>query len=402
MTQEKVLVINAGSSSIKMSLFRKHDLALLASGIAERIGLAQGNLSIKVIKEDFEKKFSKEVVLENHQVAVEEIAHLMAELELIKDKEEIVYIGFRIVQGGDYFKSTTKIDSEVLAKIDECSMYAPLHNPGAIMSIKGFQKVFPKAKLSADFDTAFHTTLNKLNSTYPIPYELSEKYKVKKYGAHGISHEYITGKLAEILGKEKVTFVNMHLGNGASLCAVKDSQSFDTSMGLTPLAGVMMGTRSGDIDPSIHQFLMKQMNLTIDEFTDLLNKKSGVLGVSGISSDMRDIQNAIDEGNQQADFALELYTQKIADYVAIYANKLGGKLDALVFTAGIGENDYEVRVRTIKKLFFKHIEIDEQKNMQRFGHPELISTPNSEIPVYVIPTNEELVIARNAIKINEQ
>ncbi|VEU70126.1 acetate/propionate family kinase [Mycoplasmopsis glycophila] len=395
MSKNKVLVINAGSSSIKISLFNKSDLSLIASGIAERITLPEGALSIKYNGE----KHSKTLPLPTHEVAVEEIYKLMQEISLIEDKKEIEYIGFRVVQGGNYFSDSTIINEDVISKIEECAIYAPLHNPGALMAIRGFQKVFPQAKLTVDFDTAFHATINKVNSTYGLPYEITEKYNIKRYGAHGISHQFITQKLAQILGKDKVTFINLHLGNGASLCAVKDSKSFDTSMGLTPLAGVMMGTRSGDIDPSIHQFLMKELNMNIDEFTDLLNKKSGVLGVSGLSSDMRDIRDAIDEGHERATFALELYAQKIVDYVAAYANKIGGEIDALVFTAGVGENDPDLRQIICNKLFFKKFEIDPKINFEKFGEYKLISTPNSEVSVYVIRTNEELVIAKNALRL---
>ncbi|MEA4190930.1 MULTISPECIES: acetate/propionate family kinase [unclassified Mycoplasma] len=395
---KKVLVINAGSSSIKLSLFDKESLELIASGIAERITLPEGAISIKFNGQ----KFEKTVAMPNHEVAVNKLYELMEEINLIHQPEEIEYIGFRIVQGGTYFNNTAKITDEVINIVDKVSIYAPLHNPGAVQSIYGFRKVFPHAKLSGDFDTAFHTTINKVNSSYALPKELVEKYEIKRYGAHGISHQYITEKLAQILDKETVTFVNMHLGNGGSLCAVKDSKSFDTSMGLTPLAGIMMGTRSGDIDPSIHQFVMNESGLDINQFTDILNKQSGLLGVSTISSDMRDICAAANKGNVDAQFALELYSQKIADYVAVYANKIGGKPDALVFTAGIGENTPIIRQMIADKLFFKNIKLNSEVNYGPIGEFALISAPDSEVPVYVIRTNEELVIARNAIKIYEQ
>ncbi|QDF65117.1 acetate/propionate family kinase [Mycoplasma nasistruthionis] len=393
---QKVLVINAGSSSIKLSLFNKSNLELLASGIAERITLPSGNLSIKFNDE----KFEKEVAMPTHEVAVEEIYKLMQEINLVANPDEIEYIGFRVVQGGKYFSSTTKIQQAEIDKIQEVAIYAPLHNPGAVQAMLGFKKVFPNALLSADFDTAFHTTINKVNSTYAIPKNLTEKYNIKRYGAHGISHQFITEQLAEILNQDKVTFVNLHLGNGGSLCAVKDSKSFDTSMGLTPLAGIMMGTRSGDIDPSIHQFIKTQANLDIDEFTNILNKQSGLMGVSGVSSDMRDISAAAKSGNADAEFALDLFAQRVADYTAMYANKIGAKLDAIVFTAGIGENDAAIRQRIVDKLFFKNIKLDYTANFEtKIGQYQLISSPDSEVKVYVIRTNEELVIARNALKI---
>ncbi|WP_406613960.1 acetate/propionate family kinase [Mycoplasma corogypsi] len=396
--ESKVLVINAGSSSIKLSLFKKSDLTLIASGLAERITLPEGRVVIKHngnIHEMF-------VDLENHEVAVEKIYELMQNISLVEDKSEIANIGFRVVHGGNYFFDATKLDKDAISKIEECSIYAPLHNPGAVQAILGFKKVFPKAKLSATFDTSFHTTINKINHTYPIPKQLTEKYGIKKYGAHGISHQYITEKLAKVLNKDKVTFINLHLGNGASLCAVKDSKSFDTSMGLTPLAGIMMGTRSGDIDPSIHEFIKTQAKLDVVEFTDMLNKESGLLGVSGISSDMRDLRGLAKEGNLDAEFAIELFAQKVADYTANYANKIGGKPEAIVFTAGIGENDFSIRKRIISKLFFRNIEICDQRNEADFTDYKLISTDNSEVPVYVIRTNEELLIARNAVMLDEK
>ncbi|TNK91892.1 acetate kinase, partial [Mycoplasmopsis pullorum] len=248
---KKVLVINAGSSSIKLTLFDKDTLEPLASGLAERITLPIGMVTLKFNG----SKQEHEVALPDHSVAVQVIIDMMMSMQVINEVNEIEYIGFRIVQGGPYFDRSSKLSECEIELIEKVSMYAPLHNPGAVQAINAFRKFMPHAKLSANFDTAFHTTINKVNSTYPIPRELSEKYGIKKYGAHGISHRFITQKLSNILNKDKVNFVNLHIGNGASLCAVKDSLSFDTSMGLTPLAGIMMGTRSGDIDPSIHQFV---------------------------------------------------------------------------------------------------------------------------------------------------
>ncbi|MBW0594618.1 acetate/propionate family kinase [Mycoplasma anatis] len=392
----KILVINAGSSSIKLTLFNKENFEVVATGIAERITLPMGNITIK-----FNGKHEKELALPNHRVAAKHILEMLNELKIIKDVKEIEYIGYRIVQGGPYFNKASKLAEKEIQLIDQVSIYAPLHNPGAIQAIRAFNEVIPHAKASANFDTAFHTTINKVNSTYPIPREISEKYGIKKYGAHGISHRYITEKLQDILGKKSVNFVNLHIGNGASLCAIKDSKSFDTSMGLTPLAGIMMGTRSGDIDPSIHEFLMKEMNISISEFTNILNKQSGLLGVSGISSDMRDVRNAAENGDEHALFALELYIQKIVDYTSIYFNKIGPKVDALVFTAGVGENSAKFREEVINKINFRHIKLDPSKNNGDINEFELISTPDSEIPVYVIRTNEELVIARDAVKLYE-
>ncbi|TNK83776.1 acetate kinase [Mycoplasmopsis pullorum] len=394
---KKVLVINAGSSSIKLTLFDKDTLEPLASGLAERITLPIGMVTLKFNG----AKQEREVELPDHSVAVQVIIDMMMSMQVIKEVNEIEYIGFRIVQGGPYFDRSSKLSEREIELIEKVSMYAPLHNPGAVQAINAFRKFMPHAKLSANFDTAFHTTINKVNSTYPIPRELSEKYGIKKYGAHGISHRFITQKLSNILNKDKVNFVNLHIGNGASLCAVKDSLSFDTSMGLTPLAGIMMGTRSGDIDPSIHQFVLNATGIDINEFTDILNKKSGLLGVSGVSSDMRDIVGAARSGNEQAQFALDLYSQKIADYTAIYLNKIGPKIDAIVFTAGVGENSPYVRQNVLSRLNILNIKLDNELNFSKIDDFKLISSPESSIPVYVIRTNEELLIAQDALKLYE-
>ncbi|ADE19739.1 acetate/propionate family kinase [Mycoplasma crocodyli] len=392
----KILVINAGSSSIKLSLFNKSDFSLIANGIAERITLEKGNITIK-----FGKKYEFEAIMPNHKVAVEKILEIFDQINLVKDKKEIEYIGFRVVQGGPYFAGPSKLTDKEIALIDKVSIYAPLHNPGAVMAMKAFKEVMPHAKMSANFDTAFHMTIDKVNSTYPIPYQWTEEYGVKRYGAHGISHKYITNTIEKILNKTGVTYVNLHIGNGASLCAIKDSKSFDTSMGLTPLAGIMMGSRSGDIDPSIHEFIVKQTHMDISQVTDVLNKKSGLLGVSGISSDMRDVSKNAKEGNERAKFALDLYAQRIADYLSIYLNKIGPKIDAVVFTAGVGENDFNFRQNVINKINIVKLELDSELNQSKIDEYKVISSKNSSIPVYVIRTNEELLIANDAIKLYE-
>lgn len=394
----KILVINAGSSSIKLALLEKENYKLIASGIAERITLPKGNIDIKFNGE----KISGYYVMPTHKEAIEFILNIFEEHQIITDHKEIEYIGFRVVQGGPYFDKSSKLGPKEIKLIEKCSIYAPLHNPGAVQAMNAFTEVMPHAKMSVNFDTAFHTTIDKVNSCYPLPKSMNEQYGIKKYGAHGISHRFITQKLAQILGKKTVNFVNLHIGNGASLCAVKDSKSIDTSMGLTPLAGIMMGTRSGDIDPSIHEFVMKQNGMSISEFTNTLNKESGLLGLSGISSDMRDITKAKNEGNQDAIFALNVYAQKIADYTAIYANKIGKDIDAIVFTAGVGENVGHIRQNIIDRLHFKNIILDQETNSQFCtGDYLLISAPESEIKVFVIPTNEELMIAQDAIKLYE-
>ncbi|UUD35051.1 acetate/propionate family kinase [Mycoplasmopsis caviae] len=395
MSKQKVLVINAGSSSIKLSLFDKRTLQIIANGIAERITLGEGKVTIKYNSQ----AFNRDVTMPNHTVAVENILDLMSQIGLIDNPEEIELIGFRVVHGGPYFTTSVKLNANEIDLIEKAKIYAPLHNPGAVQAMKAFKKVMPHAKMSVDFDTAFHTSIPDVNAIYPIPYQWSEELKIRRFGAHGISHEFITLKLQEILKKQKVNLVNLHIGNGASLCAIKDNKSIDTSMGLTPLAGIMMGSRSGDIDPSIHEFISEQLGLNIHEITEHLNKKSGLLGVSGISSDVRDITKAIEEKNKRAEFAFELYAQKIADFTALYANKIGSKLDAIVFTAGVGENTPSMRQRVIDKLHFAKIKIDDKLNNSKIGEYALISTKDSDVKVYVIRTNEELLIAKHAIEL---
>lgn len=390
---KKVLMINAGSSSIKLQLLDKEKLNVVASGLAERITL-EGN-GIITIKHNDEKNV-KNIPLPDHKIAVENILEMLETMKIIENPEEIEIIGFRVVHGGPFFTHTVKLTDKEINLIEKAKIYAPLHNPGAVQTMRAFQKVMPNAKMSVEFDTAFHTTIPNVNAIYPIPLRISEKYKIKKYGAHGISHEYIMLKVQELLNKKKVNVLSMHIGNGASLCAIKDNKSFDTSMGLTPLAGIMMGSRSGDIDPSIHEFLAEQTGMSIKEITMMLNKQSGMLGVSELSSDLRDIMSGIKKGNKKAEFAFELYCQKIVDYAANYANKLQ-KIDAIVFTAGVGENTPLLRERVIENLHFANIKIDKEINNKPFDDYVEISTKDSEIKVFVIRTNEELLIAKHAI-----
>ncbi|VEU59866.1 acetate/propionate family kinase [Mesomycoplasma neurolyticum] len=322
--------------------------------------------------------------------------------KVIENLDEIEIVGFRVVHGGEYFVDTTELKAKEIQVIDELSKFAPLHNPGALLAIKAIKKVIPNAKLSATFDTAFHTTIPNVNSIYPINRELSQKYGIKKYGFHGTSHKFITQKLAEILNKKTVSLVNMHIGSGASLCAIKDSKSIDTSMGMTPLAGIMMGTRSGDIDPSIHEYVMEQANISIKEFTNILNKQSGLLGVSGIGSDLRDVIQKYQENDANAILAIDLYTQKIADYLINYINKIGKNIDALVFTAGVGENSSFIRQMILEKINILDIKVDTKLNNvspSEIASSHLITTSDSAIPVYVIRTNEELMIAQDAKKL---
>lgn len=387
----KILVINAGSSSIKWAIFNKDTLNQEYNGLAERIG---ANASLGLIKMG---KISKEISLPNHEVTIQELIKMWSEHKIINSPEDISLIGFRVVHGADSFNKATIISDEVIKKISDYAIYAPLHNPPAIDTIKATKKFFPKARLSAHFDTAFHTSIPKINYTYPINKDLASELGIKKYGAHGLSHNFIANKTAEILKKSKINIINFHLGNGSSLCAIENSKSIDTSMGLTPLAGVMMGTRSGDIDPSIHEFVCRQKKLSIVDFTNKLNKESGILGVSGVSNDFRDVQKAAENGNQDAKFAIDLFAQRVADISATYANKINGKLDAIVFTAGIGENASLVREKIIEKLHYSKFKLDKELNNtspSNVGEYLLISKKDSEVPIYIVRTNEELFIAK--------
>lgn len=391
---QKILVINAGSSTIKWKLFEKDNLEVIAEGVADRI-----NVDGQIITKFNGKKTEREVNLPTHTEAAVEIIKDLETHKIIEDLSTIKFVGNRVVQGGDVFPKSTIINDKELKQISDLGVLAPLHNPGAVLAIEAFKKILPDAQYSATFDTSFHTTIPAINNTYPMNQELAKKHKIKRYGAHGTSHRYITLELEKVLDKKNVTFVSMHIGNGASLCAVKESKSFDTSIGLTPLTGIMMGTRSGDIDPSIHKYVVEQEGITVQEFDRILNKESGLKGVSGISQDMRDVTEAALKGNKQAEFAMDLYAQKVADYVATYHNKLGGKIDALVFTAGVGENSSIIRGKIIDKLHFAKIKLDKSKNEAKFDDVNLITTDDSEVKVYIIRTDEELLIAKDAVNL---
>ncbi|WP_416738010.1 acetate/propionate family kinase [Mycoplasmopsis meleagridis] len=397
MSSKKILVVNAGSSSIKTQLFEKDTLKVIANGLTERIFLPDGKITIKFNGEIYDDVLE----LPNHTVAVAETLKMMQNINLINNPEEIEIIGFRVVHGGPYFNQSVILNDEVLKLIDKCSKFAPLHNPGAIQAIEAFKKAMPNAILTASFDTSFHSTIPDINSIYPIPYEWTKKYNIKKYGFHGISHNFIKNKIEEILKIKHPNIISLHIGSGASICAIKEGKSFDTSMGFTPLAGIMMGTRSGDIDPSIIEFICENEKITVQEATAALNKKSGLLGVSQFSNDTRDISKAIDEGNYQAKFTNDLFVQKIVNYVAEYANKLENKIDAIVFTAGVGENSPKLRKEVCDKLFFKKINLNEIENNKKIAEYSLISNPSSEIKIFVIRTNEELMIAQDALKLTK-
>ncbi|MDF9627879.1 acetate/propionate family kinase [Mesomycoplasma ovipneumoniae] len=398
--KSKILVINAGSSSIKWQIFEKDTLDLLGVGLIERIGLQEGKIKMTFD----EKSYNLSKDFPTHSDALESQIQLWKDNNLVQNLEEFELVGFRIVHGGASFNAPARLDDLAIAKIQEAAKFAPLHNPGALATISAIKKLLPWAKLSASFDTAFHASIPKVNYTYPINAQIANKYGIRKYGFHGISHKYITTQVEKIYNSDSVNFVNMHIGNGISLCAVKDSASVDTSMGMTPLAGVAMGTRSGDVDPSILTYLGTTAHFSFTDLDTLLNKQSGLLGLSNVSSDLRDVISAANNGNQDASFALEVYVQKIVDYLINYINKVGKNIKALVFTGGVGENSALIRASVIAKIQLPKLNLvlDQELNSRpipEFAAIEKISAPESDLDIFVIKTNEELLIAKNALKV---
>ena len=392
----KLLSVNAGSSSLKFRLYEMPEEKLLMKGMFERIGLFGSCYSIRIGDE----KISKDVPLKDHNEAVKILLDELINNRVISSLDEIEAVGNRVVHGGNKYSKSVEITDRVLMEIEEISDLAPLHNPAALKGIYAFKKNIPNAKLVACFDTAFHQTMKEKTYLYPVPYEWYVKYDVRKYGFHGLSHKFITEKMKEMLGKNP-NLIICHIGNGASITAVKEGESIDTSMGFTPNAGVMMGTRSGDIDYSILSYIMKKEERNLDWMDSQLNKKSGLEGIAGMS-DLRDIDRAYEAQDAKALLALDMYTDKIVDYVAKYYVKLGGKVDAICFTAGGGENDDIIRKEAVNKLYPLGIYLDEEKNKEtivRKGVEGIISSNESKIPVYVLATDEELMIARDTYNI---
>ncbi len=393
----KLLSVNAGSSSLKFRLYEMPEEKLLMKGMFERIGLFGSCYSIRI----GEEKISKDVPLKDHNEAVKILLDELISNRVISSLDEIEAVGNRVVHGGNKYSKSVEITDRVLMEIEEISDLAPLHNPAALKGIYAFKKNIPNAKLVACFDTAFHQTMKEKTYLYPVPYEWYVKYDVRKYGFHGLSHKFITGKMKEMLGKNP-NLIICHIGNGASITAVKAGESIDTSMGFTPNAGVMMGTRSGDIDYSILSYIMKKEERNLDWMDSQLNKKSGLEGIAGMS-DLRDIDRAYEARDAKALLALDMYTDKIVDYVAKYYVKLGGAVDAICFTAGGGENDDIIRKEAINKLYPLGIYLDEEKNKEtivRKGVEGIISSNESKIPVYVLATDEELMIARDTYNLS--
>lgn len=389
---EKTLAVNAGSSSLKWQLYEMPEETVIAKGIFERIGLSGSISTTKFKNEEHVRK--QEIV--DHRQAVLLLMDELIHFKLIHEFREITGIGHRVVAGGEFFKTSTVISPEVLAEIKNLSTLAPLHNPANVLGIEAFQRLLPDALAVAVFDTAFHSTLPEKAYRYPIPTKYYEDYSIRKYGAHGTSHMYVAQEAAKVLGKplEDLKLITAHIGNGASITAIEAGKSVDTSMGFTPLAGVMMGTRAGEMDASVIPYMLESdpSLRNAQDVIDILNKESGVLGVSELSSDMRDLSEAVAKGNPKAILAYEMYVDRLKKFIAQYFGVLNGA-DALIFTAGVGENDTAVRTDVVNGLSWFGMEIDESKNVRgAFG---IISKPESKVKVLVVPTNEELVIARD-------
>ena len=384
----KILSVNAGSSSLKFQLLEMPAQTVITKGLVERIGFEDGVFNIKF--ED--QKIEKVLPIKDHSIAVQLLLEALLELNIVSSYEEISGVGHRVVHGGEKFDRSVVVTPEVLAEIEALSELAPLHNPANALGIKAFMKELPHAVSVAVFDTAFHQTMDKDAYLYPVKYDWYTKYGVRKYGFHGTSHQYFAERCAELLEKPlaETKIITIHIGNGGSLSAVKGGHSVDTTMGFTPLAGIMMGTRSGDVDPAVLPFVMEKENLTIDQAVNALNKESGLYGVSGASSDMRDILKLVAEGDERGTIAFNLFVKRICDYVGSYFVYLGG-VDAIVFTAGIGENSIPVREAVVNRLGALGIQLDAQAN-NVMGEEALISTADSKIKVFAIPTNEELMI----------
>ncbi len=387
-----VLVVNAGSSSLKYQLFDTTAGVVKAKGLCERIGI---DGKIKHTNLETGAVYEKETAMENHTVATKIVIDVLvsAEYGSVKSMDEIEAVGHRVVHGGAYFSESVLVTDEVMAKLELCRDLAPLHTPAHIMGIEGCTAAMPGTPQVLVFDTAFHTaTMPEHVYTYPLEYDLCQKYAIRRYGAHGTSHRYVSGECAKLLGgAEGTKIVTCHLGNGSSISAVKDGKILDTSMGFTPLAGIEMGTRCGDIDPAIVPFVMDKTGMTPDEMNNYMNKKCGFLGVSGVSSDCRDVSNAAKEGNHRAQLALDIVVYEIQKFIGAYAAAMGG-LDAIVFTAGIGENDRGLRARVCEGLSYFGVDFDADKNA---ANETELTKAGSKVKVFMIPTNEELVIARD-------
>ena len=419
----KTMAVNAGSSSLKFQLLEMPAEQVIAQGVIERIGMDDAIVTIKygaeivaerlvghsdddedhitITKDGKGKKYENVVPIKDHQQAINFMLQKLTDLGIIEDFQEITGVGHRVVAGGEWFNHSVVVTDEVLAKIDRLADYAPLHNPANAMGIRAFQKLLPDALSVAVFDTSFHQTMPDVNYLYAMPYEYYTRYGARKYGAHGTSHRYVSARAAAMLGKDlkDLKLITLHLGAGASITAIKDGKSFDTSMGFSPLAGVTMATRAGDVDPSLVYYIQEREGLTNDEMLNVLNKKSGLLGISTISSDMRDLLD-VQDTNEHAKLAINIFINRVIKYVGQYVAEMNG-VDAIVFTAGIGENSVPVRKMIVDKLSYFGIKLDNKKNNVR-GEEVEISTSDSKVKALLIPTNEELMIARDVESLKGQ
>ena len=393
-----ILVINAGSSSLKYQLIDMQTEEVLAKGLCERIGIEGSKLNHTPKGGD---KVVIEKEMKDHSDAIQMVLDALTDKAhgVIKGMDEIGAVGHRVVHGGEFFSKSAVIDESVKNAVSQCVPLAPLHNPANLIGIDACEKAMPNVKQVAVFDTAFHQTMPASAYMYAVPFELYEKHKIRRYGFHGTSHKYVTGECAKMLGKDvnDINIITFHLGNGSSITAVKNGKSVDTSMGFTPLAGVVMGTRSGDIDPAIVKFIAEAEGVSLDEVDSILNKKSGVLGISGLSSDFRDLEAGEEKGDERCKLALDMFVESVRKYLGSYLVNLG-KVDAVVFTAGIGENTPMMREAILKNTEFAGIKVDAEKNEKAIrGVQGEISTADSKVKVFVIPTNEELMIAKETL-----
>jgi acetate kinase len=395
----KIIVLNCGSSSIKYQLFEMPSAEVVAKGLVDKIGLKGASIKHNMANGDV-LKLEGEIL--DHQAGIEFVLGILTHKEYgcVKDLNEISAVGHRVVHAGEMYNTSVAITEEVIAALVECIDLAPLHNPPNLEGIYAINKLLPEVPQVAVFDTAYHQTMSEQAYLYGIPYSLYEKYKVRRYGFHGSSHRFVAQRAAEILGKnlENLKIISCHLGNGASMCAILNGKSFDTSMGMTPVEGLVMGTRSGDIDAGALLYIADKEEISIPYTSTLINKHSGMLGLSGVSSDMRDIETAAGEGNHRAQVSLDIYHYRIKKYLGSYAAAMGG-VDVVIFTGGVGENGWETRQDVASGLEFMGIEFDVEKNTKLRGKEAIISKPNSKVTVMVVPTNEELVIAQDTFEI---
>ena len=396
----KILSVNCGSSSLKFQMYEMPEEKVLISGYVEKIGLPDCFWTVKVNGE----KIKTSRPLANHTEAVDVLIEELFKHNIVKSLDEIERIGHRVLHGGEFFKESAIVTDEVIEKIKSLIPLGPLHLPGNLAGIEAFRKVLPNVPMVAVFDTAFHQTMPKRNYIYPVPLSWYEKYGVRKYGFHGTSHKYITEVMKQELGKEDVNLIVCHIGSGASIAAVKDGKCYNTTMGITPLDGLMMGTRSGAIDPSILEYVCKEANMSVEEVTNILNKQSGFLGVAG-QADCRDVEALIEEGNENAKLAYAMYCDRIAKYIAEYYLELNGKVDSIIFTAGVGENGAGVRKEVLDRLNPIGIYVDEEMNNKIASfkdiHEGVISTKDSKVEVRVLPTDEEIMIVRDTYNLTK-